>query len=262
MKNYFAFIDEAGNSSQERFFGLGLLLVGDEVGNLYDSMKTFYDRVWERSKFIKLNRIKAFQESNEIGQIAQIAGSSIKFELKFKLINHTNNLIYKELISNYFRYPDVKFAAIIVDRERIKVEPWLTYIEKASHLLADMIKRTSPCQVCILADDLSKPRNTNKTFEQSLKDGIYAKLECYEGDPIFSVIRLESHASLMLQIVDVLLGAVMYDYKKKFNLISPKLAQRQDVVNENLKSILRATSLTGTQIFYFPNYFAILDANK
>ena len=60
--NYFAFIDESGNSNQERFFGLGLLLIDDEIGEFYDSMKLFYDKVFQNAKETKNNRINLLKE--------------------------------------------------------------------------------------------------------------------------------------------------------------------------------------------------------
>ena len=253
MPNYFVFIDEAGNSNQERFFGLGLLMVDEEVGDFYDSMRPFYDRIWEQSKLIKNNRIKLLREQGEIGQIAQIAGSNIKFELKFKFVNFSNNLIYKELITNYFKFPHARFAALVIDRQQLPVEPWHTYIDRASQLLAHMIPQTHPCHVCVLADDLSKPKNVNATFEQSLKEAINKKLNGARlGHSVFAVTRLESHASLMLQVVDVLLGAVMYEFKKQAGLIATKLAERQDIVADNLKTILKAESLTQSRTYQSP----------
>jgi len=47
MKNYLAFIDESGNLTQERFFGLGLLIVGDEIGDFYDTLKPFQGKAHE-----------------------------------------------------------------------------------------------------------------------------------------------------------------------------------------------------------------------
>lgn len=263
MKNYFAFIDEAGNSNQERFFGLGLLLVDDEIGKLYDSMKPFYDRIWEQARLIKSNRIKDLQKQKEVAQIAQIASSNVKFELKFKFINFTNNLIYKELVTNYFKFPEARFAALVIDRKETQVEPWNTYIDRASFLLSQTIKEIYPCVICVLADDLSKPKNIGATFEQSLKDSINTKLiKAGMDHSVFGVTRLESHASLMLQVVDVLLGAVMYEFKKEAGLVSAKLAQRQDAVVENLKSILKSSPLTRTQIYTTPSYFSIMKIGK
>lgn len=78
-KNYFAFIDESGNSTQERFFGLGLLIIDDEIGEFYDSMKPFYDRVLDNAKLIKNERIKKLTEDKDIEQLSKISNSNKRF---------------------------------------------------------------------------------------------------------------------------------------------------------------------------------------
>jgi hypothetical protein len=265
MKNYFAFIDESGNSRQERFFGLGLLVVNDEIGSFYDAMKPYYDRVFANSKLSKLERIKRLEESRDYEQIAQIANSNKRFELKFKNINFSSNLVYKDLIEKYFQFPNVRFCALVIDRFELKkkgvnsqLEPWGVYINRAAMLLSNNIKNISPCKICILADDLTRPNNIKKTFEESLRDSINFRLN-KKGieDSIFGVARLESHSSLLLQIVDILLGCVMYDFKNEAGIISKKLKERQGLVVDKMKNILNANKLTKSNTWHKPNYFSV-----
>lgn len=260
--NYFAFIDESGNSTQERFFGLGLLLVDDEIGLFYDAMKEFYDRAYMKAKNGKTERIKMLQEQKDIDQLTQIAGSSKRFELKFKYVNFTNNLIYKDLIEKYFKFPNLRFCSLIMDRQSPEFlkgfDPWDAYINRAAMLLANNMKNISPCEICVLADDLSKPSRVKKPFELSLKDSIHYRLtKAGKSDAIFGVARLESHASLLLQIVDILLGCVMYDFKKELGLISETLSERQEMVVEKTREILGLKSLAINHTVNKPNYFSI-----
>ena len=232
MKNYFSFIDESGNSRQERFFGLGLLVIDDEIGDFYDSMKPYYDKAFYTAKLQKAERIGQLKENKEFDQIAEIANSNKFFELKFKYINYSNNLIYKSLIQQYFKFPNARFCALVIDRldpkfPRTELEPWDVYIHRAAMLLANNIKPICPCNMVILADDLTRPKEIKKTFEKSLKDAIGKKLLSSNiKNPVVGVARLESNASLMLQVVDILLGSVMYDFKKQQNMIGPKLQER------------------------------------
>ena len=117
QKNYFAFIDESGNSTQDRFFGLGLLLIDDEIGNFYDSMKVYFDKAYSTAKTQKFERISLLKKQGDIEQVSQIANSSKRFELKFKYINFTNNRIYKDLIEKYFAFSNVRFCALVMDRK-------------------------------------------------------------------------------------------------------------------------------------------------
>ncbi len=272
MKNYFAFIDESGNSSQERFFGLGLLIIDDEIGDFYDSMKSFYDKARDIAHTQKLARIAELTKNGEYGQIAEIAKSTRKFELKFKYINSTNNTIYSSLIDNYFQFTNVRFCALVVDRQKQTanrtrfqpmLNPWDIYIQQAAMLISNNIKNISPCALCILADDLTKPTTIKKSFERSLADAIGFRLKKNKMlDSIFGVSRLESHSSLLLQVVDILLGSVMYDYKKSEGLISVKLSEKQEVVVSNLKQKIGSSSLAQNKTYHKPSYFSVWELNK
>ena len=264
MKNYFAFIDGSGNLSTERYFGLGMLLV-EEVGLLYDALKPLYDKVWELSKLQKEKTIQGFLENNQHDELAAVAKSSKRFELKFKFVNFTNNTVYKEFIKTYFQFPEIRFSAVIVDRkdpqfkpDEIFPSPWHMYMSYAAVLLAGNINNLGGCRVCVLADDLTKPREIKQTFEEALMQKIEQKLK-QDGVEryIFNIARLESHSSLILQTVDILLGCVMYDFKKQAGLISEKLAQRQEGVVRELRDILKRKSLAEHFTANKPSYFNV-----
>lgn len=266
MSNHFAFIDESGNPTQERFFGLGLLMIDDEIGDLYDSLKSFYDKAKDLARDNKLARIERLKQEKELEQIASIASSGKRFELKFKYVNNTNNSVYSGLISKYFTFKSARFCALVIDKQkktdnkswRLAINPWETYIQEAAMLVANNIKHVSPCEICILADDLTRPSNIKKSFERSLQDATAFRIKKLSlPDKIFGATRLESHASLMLQAVDILLGAVMYDYKKKAGLISSKLAVKQDPVVKKIHDILGTKTLIGSKTYSHPSYFSV-----
>ncbi|MDO8609813.1 MAG: DUF3800 domain-containing protein [bacterium] len=260
---YFGFIDESGNSTQDRFFGLGLLIIDNTIGRFYDEMKSFYNKAFEIAKLHKEKRINELKTDNEFDQISQIANSTKRFELKFKYINFTNNSIYEKLIQHYFTFTNLRFCVLVIDRKSKEFssspfDPWDAYIHRAAMLLANNMKNISPCEICILADDISRPSRIKKPFEDSLQDSIKYRLNKLSSrDSIFGVARLESHSSLLLQIVDILLGAVMYDFKKEKGLISETLSLRQEKVVNRLRQILKVDSLVVNKTFHQPNYFSI-----
>ena len=130
-------------------------------------------------------------------------------------------------------------------------------------LIANNIKNISPCNLCILADDLTRPSDIKKSFERSLADAIKYRLTKNKmPDTVFGVSRLESHSSLLLQVVDILLGAVMYDFKKSAGLISDKLSEKQEIVVDNLKQKLGTTSLAQNKTYHKPSYFSVWELSK
>lgn len=272
MSNYFAFIDESGNSAQERYFSLGMLLIDDEIGDFYDSMKPFYAKAYDLARNNKLIRIDQLEKEGEYSQISEIAKSGKRFELKFKYINSTNNLVYKALIENYSLFSNVRFCALIVDRQKtnsngkkwqVVLNPWEVYIQQAAMLIANNVKNITPCQLCVIADDLTRPSNIQKSFEKSLADAISFRLKKQnDSSSIFGVSRLESHSSLLLQIVDILLGCVMFYYKNQANLISSKLAEKQGIVAKTLCEKLKSTNLAQNKTYHQPNYFSVWEFNE
>ncbi len=65
-------------------------------------------------------------------------------------------------------------------------------------------------QVCVLADYQEKPRRSSRYYEREV-----TALQHEPGFPgeVFGACMLESEASLLIQVVDVLLGAVRYDFQ-------------------------------------------------
>ncbi|MBI2327380.1 hypothetical protein HYU92_03575 [Candidatus Curtissbacteria bacterium] len=160
---------------------------------------------------------------------------------------------------------------LVIDRQKKKskgkwepvLNPWEVYIQQAAMLISNNIKNISPCQLCVFADDLTRPSDIKKSFERSLADAISFRLKKQNiANKIFGVNRLESHSSLLLQVVDTLLGCVMFDYKKQAGLISEKLASKQEVVVERLREKLEVKSLAQNKTYHKPNYFSVWEFNE
>lgn len=261
MTNYFAFTDESGNSTQERFFGLGLLML-QNTGALYDSVKPYYERILANAKLIKNRRIKELIKNNNLFELEALSNSSVQFEMKFRNINFSNNLIYKALIAEYFNFKDSMFCCLVKDRNEIKsgtfFDPWESYINDTAMLLANNIKKLSHCEICVLCDDLSKPANISDTFENRLMVAVNKKLiKIGISDCLFGVVILESHASLMIQLVDILLGCVMFDFKREVGLISQKQFERKNIVVAECRNIIGEKILSKNFTAYKPNYFSV-----
>jgi hypothetical protein len=264
MSNYFAFIDESGNLASERYFGIGMLLIED-AGALYDAIRPFYERARDIAKAQKEKTVTDYLQNSKYEELAAITKASRGFELKFKYVNFTNNAIYAELLRKYLTLPACRFSAIVVDRQdedfkprEIFANPWSMYLSYSALLLAGNMNNLDTCAICVLADDLTKPKSISTTFEDALRLRIAQKLKQDGCDrKIFNVTRLESHSSLMLQLVDILLGAVLYDFKKASGLISEKLGQRQEMVVKVLRDTLGRSTLADHFTANKPSYFNV-----
>lgn len=264
MKDYFAFIDESGNNDQDLFFGIGMLLI-DNVGDLYDAVRPFYDRAYTLAVSRRHKRIDQCMTDGLYTDLVKIARSNQMFELKYKRINNSNNYIYRDLISTYFSFPNARFSAIIIDRSdpnfrpnEVFADPWHMYISYAAMLIAGNIKDLDIRSINILADDISKPKIITETYEDSLTRMIGSRVKGSKAsNTIINVARLESHSSILLQLVDILLGCVMYDFMKQVNLVGEKRAQRREPAIEEIRKNLGKTSLAGHFTVNQPSYFNV-----
>lgn len=264
VKDYFAFIDESGNNNQDPFFGIGMLLI-DDVGTLYDAIRPFYDRAFTIAVSRRHKKIEQCITSSSYTDLANIARSNQVFELKYKRINSSNNHIYRDLISTYFSFANARFSAIIIDRsdpnfkpDEVFANPWYMYISYAAMLVAGNIKDLDIRSICILADDISKPKIVTETFEDSLAGKISSRIKGSKADgAIINVARIESHSSILLQLVDILLGCVMYDFMKQRNLVGVKRAQRREPAIQEIRRTLGRASLADHFTVNQPSYFNV-----
>ena len=104
-------------------------------------------------------------------------------------------------------------------------------------LLRNMLDRDE--QAAVIADYLNKPKAATRYVEDSV-----AQLNAAYRRPIFNVCMLESDASLFIQLVDVLLGLVVYDCKLR-RRVHPGNAAKTTVLH-TLKNHLSQQNLSST----------------
>ncbi len=197
MKNYFGFIDETGvlsHDPDQRFFALGLLKCED-TSALYQELQIFK------------NRIEALH--NERRLAANLGPRKNGIEFKFHDIIDTNKDQYCDLLNLYFRFSALQFSCLILDKDNpdfkaneIFPNAWEAYIGYSNFLAKKSIQSND--QLCIIADFLGKPKSSSKFYE----------IELRKLPNIYNVTFLESHASLFIQIVDVLVGSVVFDFRR------------------------------------------------
>lgn len=182
-------MDETGvlsNDPNQRFFALGLLKLSD-TSSLFEKIKQLRDK-YQRDK---------------------------SFEFKFNNITKNADLpLHQELIDICLTQIGFNFMCIVVDKYGLGLtsptSTWDMQISLAKRHIESNVKADE--QIAIIADYLTKPKASTKYFEHEMK-------KCSK---VFNACMLESDSSAFVQIVDILIGAIVYSFKIEHGLVSPK----------------------------------------
>jgi len=233
MKSVSCFIDESGTPYGEvnqPHFALGLLQVSDAEG-LHEALH----QIWYQQR----------------GQVAQPR----EFEFKFASITKDRVEGHKAVIDAVLGRPDVRITVLVIDRTDPKVAPsemfgstWNAYLTYLELLLNKAVFERDPgLTAVILPDYLSRPKMNQKT--------ISACLEKYKQ--VAAVVPLESHASLMIQAIDVITGCVLHSYRAAKGLPIGKANYKAEV-SSHLASRVKSKDLAKSQTKHgLPAYFSI-----
>lgn len=267
-KRYFIFMDETWNTKEEIYFWLWILMVWvDYVWDLYDLMRIFSDKAKSIAKLKKQEKIWEYIHNSDFSNLNSILSTTKDFELKFKNINFTNNTIYSHIIDTYFNISWTKFAALIIDKSNWSqdYDYWDLYIQRSAMLIAKTIKNEPDAEYVLICDGISQPKNKSKKFENSMMDCIkyFLKKDWINSDILFGVMREESHASLLLQLVDILLWACLFPIKNKQWLISEKTLSKKwlvyNVLKKNINNKDTSNNITHTKDWV---YFSVRHYNN
>jgi len=237
MKRTWVFMDETGVLAQDphqSYFGLGVL---------------------------KIQETAAFYQ--DLNLIMQKAKSNINsnFEFKFNRINNNNKDLYIDFFEIFFKHKNVFFKAFVVDKLHPKFDlnkyfsgTWEAQIGYSKLLLRNIIPDDE--MAAVVADYLCKPNSSRLHFETEIAGIPRPKTHASSASPlIFNACMLESHASLFIQIVDVLLGLVVYDAKSTKSGTTPN--QAKNAVLAKLKARLGVSTLSKTLDVTAPPYFGV-----
>ncbi len=207
-----AFVDETGILSglrqQQPVYGIGVLVIPDTkaiTNSLYRLHFNFSsDRMAERGKIRK--RIQSGSELPTLKEIDRLMHSTRHHEYKFSEVTRFNLQQYIDLMNLYLSFPDPQFHALIMDRldadyslSRWNGDTWRAYSDLARGLLERQLDR----DVFAIVDLQDKPDQSSVYIEDTL-----CSVPAVKG-----CLRATSDMSVYLQIVDVLLGCVQFDWK-------------------------------------------------
>jgi len=235
FNNYIGFMDETGvlKDESQRFFALGLLKMNDTA--------IFY------SELLKAKSRLGWECSNSQSQYPK------KIEFKFNWIKKDTYRSYLELIDFYFNFKDLCFCCLIIDKEKPTINTdiynaWDLYISYSVTLIKKYIKPDE--KLMIVADYFGKPKNSTKYWEK----------EILKIPKVYNAIMLESDASLFIQVVDVLIGAIAYRFKLEKQKPT-KTHSGKIKVCEHIEHKIGTDTLAKNIRKYSPNYFSVWDFN-
>ena len=254
-----AFVDETGILSglrkQQPVYGIGVLVIPDTkaiTNSLYRLHFNFSsDRMAERGRIRKEIRSRA--ESPTLREVDRLMHSTRHHEYKFSEVTRFNLQQYIDLLNLYFSFPEPQFHALIMDRfdpgynlSRWDGDTWRAYSDLARELLERQIDR----DVFAIVDLQDKPDHSSVYIEDTL-----CSVPAVKG-----CLRATSDMSVYLQIVDVLLGCVQFDWKDAngyYGTTSQRAREKRELV-DFIKSQLGLP--TGARLLNGENSFQSWDA--
>lgn len=192
IKTCFCFLDETGliHSEKDKYFSLGILKCNNPQ-RLYNRIRKI------RSKF----------KYNE-----ELKWSNLDRKIRFDMAREFFNIFLSE---------NAKFNCIILNKEELDFSKYYNnnlykvYINFTIVLLKLIIGKIPQEVVVLLADDYFSPDGTD--IEVKIKKILN---DHYKKFVIAGVCQIDSCSSDMLQITDLILGAISYDLKRESGLIN------------------------------------------
>ncbi len=243
-KKFFVFVDESGNNDQENLFLIGCLFVPvEKIGEYHELLNKVKSKIITKVKQKELELVKKLEQSDLINFYK---GRRTSYEIKFKHINATVSEEYRWLISQYFKFPDVRYCCLVIDKSKYPNPSHMSfyeiYINQLVMLLKNNIKENE--EIVLLPDDITISGDGN--YESLVNNKLIEK-----GKNIFGTHRLDSHSNIFIQMTDVLTGAVLYDMRKLSHAEKQKVV---DKVREKTELENLGQNITARQC---PNYFSV-----
>ena len=171
--------------------------------------------------------IQSRAEQPTLRQIDNLMRSTRHHEYKFSEVTRFNLQQYIDLLNLYFSFPEPEFHALIMDRldpnyslSRWDNDTWWAYADLARGLLEEQLER----DVFAIVDLQDKP-DRSPVYIEDMLCAVPAVKGC---------LRATSDMSIYLQIVDVLLGCVQFDWKDAngyYGTTSQRAQEKRELVD-------------------------------
>ena len=145
-------------------------------------------------------------------------------EIKWSQVSAKKLPLLKTLVDVFFSC-DATFTAFVTDKSKHDVitrfgGQFGAYEALSRQLVRASIKRGET--MFLIADEYSTP--PGQTFEENVRDYVNRKLR---RQAVAGVCRMRSKGVDLLQLIDLILGAVVYEYKGKSGAVSLRLVTQE-----------------------------------
>ena len=248
---------------KDQFFGTGILVV-EKAGDMVDKL---LKNSLPAKSVIKNNKKQAIDNLLTQGkkdEVISILRNNSRFEMKFDSLRPSTEVYFERMVDIFLSDSNNRFSAMVINKSRPNFDgnniqdAWETYTKYAAHLVYKEMKNMPSYNFCIIVDEITKPRIKALSLEDTLLSKIrdeVIKDSSVNFSNVFGALSIESHSNLLMQLCDVLLGAVMYDFKKKSGITSDRTDKRKELLVSKIRQVLNVNSLaqdfTQTSSAYF-----------
>ncbi|MFI5240682.1 MAG: DUF3800 domain-containing protein [Candidatus Saccharimonadia bacterium] len=183
-----------------------------------------------RDKFFAVGMIKLSKPESLYLQIKQLRDKHHVYdEIKWSKVQRRDTDFYKELLKLFFDHPSARFSCYIFKKTDLDLKAHFNnalYVAYQSFAVMQVCANLSKTQSAILLmDDLN---SGNVRLEQNIKMKVNRK---FNRNAVYGVCRLYSKGVELIQLNDLILGAVAYGLKMEEGLIPDPGAAKLQVLS-------------------------------
>lgn len=150
-----------------------------------------------------------------------------KAEIKWNKVSPSKINYYKEIVDYFFSSNDLRFRALIIDKTQLRHEKFNQthddwYYKMYYQLLLNLVE---PKQENYIYLDIKDTKSAKKV--EGLKQYLSFKLMDYEFEIIKNIQSINSQESVIMQMADLLIGAIGYRNRKVYNEENSSIAKRE-----------------------------------
>lgn len=241
----------------------------ENVGEINDKLAKNYQTAQNIVKSNKNSAIGKFLAQGKKDEVINMLRSNKRFEMKFDNVRPSVQINYEKMIDAFFANRQNRFSAMVIDKECSTFDGsfindvWEAYTGYSASLVVREMRNLENDRLCLIVDEITRPCHKPLSLEDTILSKLQSKARKepkINFDNVFGVLSIESHSNLLMQLTDVFLGAVMYDFKKKNNLTSGAVEKRKEGLVDKIRTTLKIDCLAKDFTKHSPAYFSVFEA--